>query len=101
MANSLKYRRYRSRRAGVHMVTDLRPERNYTLWLRFDDGMEGHVYLGELMSTTAYGARLGEDDFFKVAIDPVSQALTWEGGIHMDPEVLYRNLVNRESAPLH
>ena len=51
MAYSLKYRRYRSRRPSVHSVTELRAERNYTLWLRFDDG-PGPA----LLSSAVYGA---------------------------------------------
>lgn len=101
MAYSLKNRRYRSRRAGMRIVTDLRAEDNYMLWLRFDDGVEGHVYLGDLMSTSAYGAKLDEMSFLKVVIDPMSNAITWEGGIHLEADVLYRNLANRASVPLH
>ena len=55
MAYSLKYRRYRSRRPNAHAVTELRAEHNYTLWLKFDDGLEGHVYLGDLISTQTFG----------------------------------------------
>ena len=55
MAYSLKYRRYRSRRPSRHAVTEVRAERNYTLWLRFDDGLEGHVYLGDLVGTPVFG----------------------------------------------
>jgi hypothetical protein len=101
MAYSLKNRRYRSRRAGLHTVTDVRAENDYMLWLRFDDGVEGHVYLGDLMATTAYGAQVDEKDFFKVVVDPVSRAVTWEGGVHLDADLLYRNLASQGSAPLH
>lgn len=100
-AYSLKYRRYRSRRSAQHTVTELRAERDYMLWLRFEDGMEGRVYLGHLMTTTAYGAKLDEQDFFKVAVDPLSQAVRWEGGVHLDADMLYRNLASQESRPLH
>jgi Protein of unknown function (DUF2442) len=101
MAYSLKNRRYRSRRAGLRTVTELRAERDYMLWLKFDDGLEGHVYLGDLMATTAYGAQVAESDFFKVLVDPVSHALMWEGGVHLDADLLYRNLASQGSAPLH
>lgn len=101
MAYSLKNRRYRSRRAGTRTVMELRAERDYTLWLRFDDGVEGHVYLGDLMTTAAYGAQVDECDFFKVVVDPISHAVTWEGGVHLDPDVLYRNLAGKAGAALH
>jgi len=98
---SLKHRRYRSRRSGLHTVTELRAEHDYMLWLKFEDGMEGRVYLGHLMTTAAYGAQLDELDFFKVAVDPVSRAVRWEGGVHLDADMLYRNLASQGSSPLH
>jgi len=101
MAYSLKNRRYRSRRTGLHIVTELRAEHDYMLWLKFEDGVEGHVYLGHLMATAAYGAQLDENDFFKVAVDPISRAVMWEGGVHLDADLLYRNLASQGSAPLH
>lgn len=102
MGMSLKYRRYRSRRrSGVHTLTDLRAEGNYTLWLRFDDGLEGHVYLGEWIETLRHGVLSDEQSFRRVAIDPVSNAVTWEGGIRLDPEVLYRDLVSKAASALH
>jgi hypothetical protein len=101
VAYSLKNRRYRSRRAGYRTVMELRAERDYMLWLRFDDGVEGHVYLGDLMTTAAYGAQIDESDFFKVVVDPISHAVIWEGGVHLDPDVLYRNLASKGGVPLH
>lgn len=101
MAVSLKYRRYRSRRLGMHTVTDLRAERNYMLWLRFDDGLEGHVYLGDLVATNTYLALSDEATFSRAMIDPVSNAVIWEGGINLDPDLLYRDLASKAMAALH
>lgn len=101
MGLSLLNRRYRSRRAGMHTVTECRAEGNYTLWLRFDDGLEGHVYLGDLVATKMFRAIPDEESFYRVAIDPVSNAVTWEGGINLDPEVLYRDLASKAVAALH
>jgi hypothetical protein len=101
LAYSLKNRRYRSRRPSQHTVTELRAEENYTLWLRFDDGLEGHVYLGDLVATRTYRALSDADKFCRVAIDPVSNAVMWEGGINLDPDVLYRDLVSKAYAALH
>jgi hypothetical protein len=101
LAYSLKYRRYRSRRPSVHCVTELRAEDNYTLWLRFDDGLEGHVYLGDLVSTQTFGMLCDEAKFSQAAIDPVSRTVTWEGDIKLDPDVLYRDVVSKAAAALH
>ena len=101
MAYSLKYRRYRSRRPSVHSVTDLRAEGNYTLWLRFDDGLEGHVYLGDLVSTQTFGMLCDQETFSRAAIDPISKTVAWEGDIKLDPDVLYRDVVSKAVAALH
>lgn len=85
----------------MHTVTECRAEGNYMLWLRFDDGLEGHVYLGDLVATTMFRALSDEESFYRVAIDPVSNAVTWEGGINLDPDVLYRDLVSKAIAALH
>ncbi|MBI4194897.1 MAG: DUF2442 domain-containing protein [Betaproteobacteria bacterium] len=101
MGYSLRNRRYRSRRLRLHTVTELRAEGNYTLWLRFDDGLEGHVYLGDWVASTMGAALSDQDMFRRVRIDPVSNAVTWAGGINLDPDVLYRDLVSKAAAALH
>lgn len=101
MGYSLKNRRYRSRRPSMHTVMELRAERNYTLWLRFDDGLEGHVYLGDLITTQTFGMLSDEEKFCRAAIDPVSNSITWEGELHLDPDALYRDVVSKAFAALH
>jgi hypothetical protein len=85
----------------MHTITECRAEGNYTLWLKFDDGLEGSVNLGDLVLTESYLAISDEQTFARVAIDPVSSAPTWTGGIQIDPEALYRDLVNRTYAARH
>ena len=101
MAYSLKYRRYRSKRPSAHSVTELRAECNYTLWVRFDDGLEGRVYLGDLVTTDTFGVLSDEEKFRRAAIDPVSHAVTWEGEITIDPDSLYRDVISKAVAALH
>ena len=101
MGYSLKYRRYRSRRPSAQAVTELRAEGNYTLWLKFDDGLEGHVYLGDLVTTQMFGTLSDEDKFSRAMIDPVTNVVTWEGDISIDPDALYHDVVSRSYAPLH
>lgn len=102
MGSSLLNRRYRRRRQSMmHTITECRAESNYTLWIRFDDGLEGSVNLGDLVRTDSYRAISDEQTFSRVAIDPVSNAVTWAGGIKLDPEVLYRDLASKTLAALH
>ncbi|HYH43110.1 MAG TPA: DUF2442 domain-containing protein [Burkholderiales bacterium] len=85
----------------MHTVTEVRAEHNYTLWVRFDDGLEGHVYLGDLVGTQTFGMLSDEDKFRLAAIDPISNAVTWEGDLALDPDALYRDVVSKGQAPLH
>lgn len=102
MGSSLLNRRYRRRRQSMmHTITECRAEGNYTLWLRFDDGLEGSVDLGALVLTESYLAISDAETFARVAIDPVSNAVTWTGGIKLDPETLYRDLASRTYAARH
>ena len=101
MAFDLLKRRYRSRRQRQHTVTELRAEGNYTLWLRFDDGLEGRVYLGDLVTSNNYGVLSDEQTFCRVAIDPVSNAVTWEGGLYIEPDTLYRDVASKLQTGLH
>ena len=95
MGSSLLNRRYRRRRQYLHTVIECRAEGNYTLWVKFDD------YLGDLVTTHSYLALSDEDIFSRVGIDPVSNAVTWTGGIQLEPEVLYRDLASKTHAARH
>lgn len=98
---SLLDRRYRWRRTSLHTVMELRAEDNYTLWLRFDDGVEGRVYLADLVQTLSFGDLTDMASFSRVAIDPVSNVITWEGGVAIDPDALYRDIMSNANAALH
>ena len=65
------------------------------------DGLEGLVYLGDLVTTNSYLALSDEDIFSRVGIDPVSNEVTWTGGIRLEPEVLYRDLATKTHAARH
>lgn len=85
----------------MHTITECRAEGNYTLWLRFADGLEGHVYLGDIVHTSYFRMLCDIDTFNRVALDPVENTVTWEGGIKLDPEVLYRDLASKSLSALH
>ena len=38
----------------MHRVTDCRASEDYRLWLRFDDGVEGSIFLGNLLEIGAF-----------------------------------------------
>lgn len=71
------------------------------LWLRFDDGLEGSVYVGELVADVPFSVLGNIDVFNRVSIDPFSNVVTWGSGINLDPEMLYRDLASRTEGVLH
>ena len=85
----------------MHRVTACKAEDDYRLWIRFDDGLEGSVNLGDLVLTETYQAISDEATFSRVAIDPISNSVMWAGGIKLDPEVLYHDLASKTFAALH
>ena len=101
MGLSLLAKRYPRNRRRMHTITECRAEDNYTLWLRFNDGLEGHVYLGDLVHTKYFRMLCDIDTFNRVEVDPVENTVSWEGGIKIDPEVLYRDLASKAQSALH
>ncbi|MBK5206761.1 MAG: DUF2442 domain-containing protein [Polaromonas sp.] len=79
-------------------LTEFRTDKDYSLWLRFDDGLEGSVFLGNLLEIGAFKAWRDQDQFRRVAIDPTARTLVWDGGIELDSAVLYRDLLERKAA---
>jgi hypothetical protein len=79
-------------------LTEFRAGSDYSLWLRFDDGLEGSVFLGNLLEIGAFKIWRDQDQFRRVAIDPAAMTLVWDGGIELDPGVLYRDLLERKAA---
>ena len=80
----------------MHRVTACRAEGDYRLWLRFDDGLEGSVFLGNLLEIGAFQLWRDVREFAKVSVDPETATVTWEGGIQLDPDILYQDLLARD-----
>jgi uncharacterized protein DUF2442 len=76
-------------------VTKCRAENDYTLWLRFDDGAEGRVYLGDLVGVGIFEVWRDIERFKQVSIDSDSRTICWEDGIDIHQDVLYDGLVKR------
>jgi hypothetical protein len=91
----------RSGRGFSPAIEECRAEADYSLWLAFDDGVEGHVYLGDLVGFHDFRAWQDVERFLEVSIDPQTGAVQWEDGIRLDPMALYRDLVGRLRASLH
>jgi hypothetical protein len=65
-------------------ITACKAEEDYKLWLRFEDGLEGRVFLGNLLEIGAFQLWRDVREFEKVSVDPETATVTWEGGIRLD-----------------
>lgn len=77
----------------MRRITECKAEDDYRLWLRFDDGLEGSVSLGNLLEIGAFKLWRDVREFEKVRVDPDTATVTWEGGIRLDPEILYQDVL--------
>ena len=79
----------------MHRVTECKAEEDYKLWLRFEDGLEGSVFLGNLLEIGAFKLWSDVREFEKVTVDPETATVTWEGGIRLDPDLLYHEVASQ------
>ena len=79
---------------AMHRITDCRASEDYRLWLRFDDGVEGGVFLGSLLEVSAFRSWRDVSMFCSAAVDPGGSTVVWHGGIRLDPEILYQDVLS-------
>ena len=75
----------------MHRVTECKASPDYRLWLRFDDGVEGTVFLGDLLEVGAFSAWRDVEQFCRAAVQAAT--VVWDAGIRLDPDILYQDLV--------
>ncbi len=82
----------------MHRVTECRASTDYRLWLKFEDGLEGSVFLGDLLEASAFSVWRDVDQFCRVAVDRNAATVVWEGGIRFDPDILHQDLMSSKAA---
>jgi hypothetical protein len=80
--------------AIVHRVTECKASQDDRLWIRFDDGLEGRVFLGNCLEVRAFHGWRDAGRFCRVAVDPVAANVVWDDGIRFDPDILYQGLLS-------
>ena len=74
-------------------VVSVKPLGEYSLHLRFEDGVQGVVDLGSAISFQGIFAPLKNPDYFaQVRVDPELGSVCWPNGADLDPDVLYERL---------
>ncbi|MFO7651353.1 MAG: DUF2442 domain-containing protein [bacterium] len=71
---------------------EVRPRREYRIWVRFEDETSGEVDLSELAGKGVFAAWNKPGVFEQVAIDPQTHTVCWPGGIDLCPDRLYEDV---------
>jgi hypothetical protein len=82
----------------VHRVTQCRASKDYKLWLKFDDGLEGSVFLGNFLEVGAFKAWRDVEKFCSAELDDKTFTVVWGVGIKLDPDILYQDLVSSRAS---
>lgn len=71
-------------------VVEARPIGDYRVHLRFEDGVEADLDLGELIRFDGVFAPLRDPArFAELRVHPELGTIFWPGGADLDPDVLY------------
>jgi hypothetical protein len=74
-------------------VVEARAVGDYRLYLRFEDGVEGMIDLGPVLSFRGVFAPLRDPAYFaQVRVDRESGTVVWPNGADLDPDVLYGSI---------
>ncbi len=72
----------------VHVI-EARVERNFTVWLRFSDGVEGRVDLGGELRGQVFEPLKDPRVFGQLSLDAELGTITWPNGADFAQEFLY------------
>lgn len=75
-------------------IVEAESRTGYRVWLRYDDGTEGEVDLGDLAGRGVFAVWQDRRVFETVHVDE-SGALVWEGGLDLCPDALFLRLTGK------
>jgi hypothetical protein len=71
----------------------------YRAWLRFADGKEGEIDLGDELWGRVFEPLKDERNFARLSVHPELHTLVWPNGADFAPEYLYQKLSAATGAP--
>ena len=73
-------------------VVNVKYLRDYVIWVKFNDGIDGKVDLSTELEGEVFGPIRDKALFKTVKVDPLLQTIVWDNGADLAPEFLYDNL---------
>ena len=73
-------------------ITEARYVTGYTLWLRFEDGIEGEVDLSEELQGPVFEPLRDRAYFARVTVNSDTGTVEWPNGADLAPEFLYAKI---------
>lgn len=74
-------------------VVEARYDRDYVLWLKFNDGAEGFVDLSDELYGEVFASLKDQAQFRSFRVDPELDTVVWDNGADFAPECLYERLL--------
>ena len=73
-------------------IVEARHSRDFTIWLRFSDGVEGEIDLADELDGPLFQPLKDPSLFRLVQLHPELHTLVWPNGADLAPEFLRENL---------
>lgn len=74
-------------------VIEAKYQKDYQIWLKFNDGAEGVIDLKEQLFGEMFEPLKEINNFKSFCVDPELETLVWENGADFAPEFLQSHLV--------
>lgn len=76
----------------IPQVIEARHIKDYRVWMRFQDGIEGEIDLKNELWGEMFEALKDISVFQKLRVDPELHTIVWPNGADLAPEFLYQQL---------
>lgn len=73
-------------------VKDAKYLRDYVIWIKFNDGIEGEIDLEQELTGEIFGPLKDKKLFKSFKVDPMLETIVWENGADLAPEFLRDNI---------
>jgi hypothetical protein len=80
-------------------ILEIRPLKDYKIWIKFDDGKAGEVDLSHLAGQGVFALWKDNENFKKVSVEN-GRSLVWADEIDIDADSLYLKLTGKSPEEL-